>query len=1356
MDDPEQRQFGNYELLELIGEGGMGVVYRARQHGLDREVAVKLLAAGPWASKEYIERFRQEAQNAARMQHPNIVPIYEVDQAEEVHFFSMRLIRGGSLSTLIRREGRLEPRHAAQLLRTIAEAVDYAHRLGVLHLDLKPANVLLDDNGSPHVADFGLARRLEHGLAADNTGISGTPSYMAPEQATTGAQKITPATDIWGLGAILYELVSGEPPFLARTPQETLKLVVEAQLRSPRQRVPTLPWDLEAIICKCMAREATSRYASARAMAEDLGRFLDHQPVQARPLGIAQRAARWARREPKLATSALLAFAAVFAGLFATTWEWRRAEANFSQRQIALWDQRREAAESLFQQSRSFLALPQVVKNLAEEDTAQATQRADADRNRIGAIMANAPQLLDSVQFPLGGDCIAVSPDGMRVAVSGMAEDGQSNRIQLVDLASHAVLWSRATGAALRELEFSRDGTRIIAAPSWPSVTIRPNARYMMLFNVADGEQGVPAADPTADVNDRTYDADGQFVVVHDATMHSRLRLASDWQVLGPSFRTLVGGLSGYFGLQLGAEARYLATAENDFALLRLIDPRTGKELYRRRFDPPLSAWRASPDPRWLALAQENGATWLLDTQTLNLIPLPDSSIGRVWVLRYSTDGGWLAAGASDGSARVWDVASRTLAASPVQTSQDRVLGVLAERSSRLLFTVSSGSNALHIWRLPDEPDARVRPRELPSQPAHASALARGALAYAAETRTLASLSADGQMRVWRIPDSALLHARAPPQQIDALYFDGTHAVSVDAREVRVVNAVTGEPSGPVIELDEPVSYAALTADGASVLTINGRTLDLWDWSTGVRRMSTMPLANTPLRIALTAAGNYAAVSWSDVGEGKIAEAIAMIDLHQGKIVAKAVTEGPLFGLRFDATGENLVAWSFNNLSAYELATLKPRFAPVARATPTNGAARVVDIASAQGAGQLFVSFAHDNGERELCKLDLATGVLQPCERLLRTGQISADATRVYSHDDARDHAMKALFTMPATNPAEWTLGPVVARADQALVAIGTLNGVLVVDGHDGHPIAPELAVPLDPTDFVTQIAWAPAASGAFLARTAKGRWLHWRVPSAGRRLDEVRDQLPSLSINNVPNFGGAMRPGGSAAQEGKAELPGHAPVRGAAAGIAKREQSLSRSRDADPRLLDLSGFYTTSLGGLKPADSWDPDASAFALLPQGVVRMGGVDYDVRGQIALCRRNWACSASSPDAVRGIPATLPHPAAIRLLLTATGWVDRDWPYGYVRLHYADGGSERVPLLAGRHLQGYYADPKYISAPLAWWMPGGPSDIYVGDEATYIYQARIANPQPQRMLASIDFEASNYFRAAFSVFAATLEE
>ena len=311
-----QRRLGDYELHETLGEGGMGVVYRARQLSLDREVAVKVLSA-QWATRNFTDRFREEAQNAARLQHPNIVAIHEVGTIEDRHFYSMRLVRGETLADLRRRAGRLEPAQAAALMVPIARAIEYAHHLGVLHLDLKPANVLIDEDGVPHVADFGLARRMQRELAVTTDGVSGTPSYMAPEQALGG--QVSPATDVWGLGAMLYELITGQPPFLGQTPQETLKLVRDGTPPRARALVPTLPRDLEAILDKCLARIAAHRYASAGAVADDLAAFVDGHPVSARPLNPLQRLEYWVRRERKFAIAAGLAVIGLLIGFVATT-----------------------------------------------------------------------------------------------------------------------------------------------------------------------------------------------------------------------------------------------------------------------------------------------------------------------------------------------------------------------------------------------------------------------------------------------------------------------------------------------------------------------------------------------------------------------------------------------------------------------------------------------------------------------------------------------------------------------------------------------------------------------------------------------------------------------------------------------------------------------------------------------------------------------------------------------------------------------------------------------------------------------------------------------------------------------------
>ncbi|TAN07410.1 MAG: serine/threonine protein kinase [Rhodanobacteraceae bacterium] len=294
--DPDQRHFGGYELLELLGSGGTGTVYRARQAALDREVALKLLAAGPWASREFIRRFEHEARYAARMEHPNIVTVYDVGCHEEIHFYSMRLVRGRSLSARLRSGEHFSPEAAARLVRTVAGALEYAHGMGVLHLDLKPSNVLVDANGVPHVSDFGLARQLQGTPVIDNDELSGTPTYMAPEQAVVHAYKLSAATDVWALGAILYELVAGRPPFRGDSVGETLDMVLEGHVREPSRFAPALPRDLEAIICKCLYKDAVQRYQTARALHEDLTRFLEGRLVHARRLNLLQRGLHWMLR----------------------------------------------------------------------------------------------------------------------------------------------------------------------------------------------------------------------------------------------------------------------------------------------------------------------------------------------------------------------------------------------------------------------------------------------------------------------------------------------------------------------------------------------------------------------------------------------------------------------------------------------------------------------------------------------------------------------------------------------------------------------------------------------------------------------------------------------------------------------------------------------------------------------------------------------------------------------------------------------------------------------------------------------------------------------------------------------------
>ena len=322
---PRIRYFGDYELLEEIARGGMGVVYKARQISLDRTVALKMILAGHLASPEAVERFQSEARLAANLDHPHVVPVYEVGEHQGQHYFAMKWLEGGSLADKVR-DLTSDPKGAAALLEKVARAVHAAHQSGILHRDLKPANILLDGRGEPLVADFGLAKLIEKDRGLTRTGaVLGTPSYMAPEQ-VNASKTLMPAADIYALGAILYELLTGRPPFRGETPWETLNKVVADEPVPPRQIRANVWRDLEVICLKCLQKDPVQRYRSARELADDLQRFVAGEPIHARRRPWLRSPPYWAKRHPVAAT--ILAILLGGAGIYGTWKMYERYEAS--------------------------------------------------------------------------------------------------------------------------------------------------------------------------------------------------------------------------------------------------------------------------------------------------------------------------------------------------------------------------------------------------------------------------------------------------------------------------------------------------------------------------------------------------------------------------------------------------------------------------------------------------------------------------------------------------------------------------------------------------------------------------------------------------------------------------------------------------------------------------------------------------------------------------------------------------------------------------------------------------------------------------------------------------------------------
>ncbi len=540
------RYFGDYEITRELARGGMGVVFQARQISLKRVVALKMILAGQLADETEVRRFHIEAEAAANLDHPGIVPIYEVGQHEGQHYFSMGFVEGQSLAQRLA-AGPLPPREAAALMVKVSEAIEYAHQRGVIHRDLKPANILLDAQGNPRVTDFGLAKKVHGDSGLTGSGqIMGTPSYMPPEQAGGQRGDVGPASDVYALGATLYALISGRPPFQAATPMDTVLQVVSDEPVPPRRLNAAVPRDLETICLKCLQKNPARRYASAAALADDLGRWLRHEPIRARRSNALERLTRWARRRPAVAGLSLLVLAALATVIALGLRDRRRSretiklvteqreqafqarnEARTSETEAieARNEARREANQNLRRLVRSavgngnrfvedgnpLLALPWYVSALKNEpDGPQAEQ---VHRVRLASVLGAAPRLtrieVKSVYLPGGARASGSSP-----ADSIQPPKGQevTRRITSPD----------------------RKHTLVTTAPRHDSVFALPDRRHgtASVWDAATGKTVFPALSLPYRVVDGLFVGQGrQFLTVMEIELPPRRDIAGNQEV---------------------------------------------------------------------------------------------------------------------------------------------------------------------------------------------------------------------------------------------------------------------------------------------------------------------------------------------------------------------------------------------------------------------------------------------------------------------------------------------------------------------------------------------------------------------------------------------------------------------------------------------------------------------------------------------------------------------------------------------------------------------------------------------------------------------------------------------------------
>jgi WD40 repeat protein len=847
---PGLRLVPGYEVLERLGKGGMGVVYKARHLALDRLVALKMILQDEDAGAEERERFRREAEAVARLQHPNIVQVYEVGEVSGKPFLSLELVNRGSLDR--RLDGTpLPPRDVARLVETLARAVQHAHDRGIVHRDLKPANILLahltpagresdstaaDASGGTHVplaecipkvSDFGLAKRLDVAGRTQSVAILGTPTYMAPEQARGDSRSVGPAADVYALGVIFYEMLTGRVPLRGANQAETLLLVLSADPVPPRRLQPRLPRDLETVCLKCLEKDPRRRYPSALALADDLQRWLAGEPIQARPVSPRERVFKWVRRRPALAALAALLVLALLGGLAGVLWQWRRAEEHYRR---------------------------------AEEHYRRAAGLAEAERR--AAYARSIPLAYAEWRAGNAGAAEQVLSD-CRLELRGWEWHYLRRLFRVRQLAT-----LKGPGDVLA-VGFSPDGTRVAAAGQGGVVKVwdRRNLR-----------ESLTLSGHSAKVLALAFSSDGRRLAGGSADGGVRV-----WDTAsGTALAAWRGHAGGVTGLAFDRSGRRLAStgwrgqvAEGE---LKLWDPANGKALAGRTSRNLLAAVAFRPGGRYLATAGHDGSVIAWDPSVLKPVLTFEAQAARTvpWgSVAYSADGRWLAAGSPEGLVQMWDAASGRELLSARTPTQAGVSGVAfagpearilaaattdntvqgwVTRSGKLAFTLrghtravaavacspdglclASGSldRTVKLW------DVEQQNEDLTRRPGNEEATC---VAFSPDGVLLAAAARDRVVKVWEVPTGKVVRTlRGLPAAENGLAFspDGTRlaGAGVDGT-IRLRDTASGREVTVLRGHVGRVEAVAIRSDGAALASAGADgTVRIWELPAGRERL---------------------------------------------------------------------------------------------------------------------------------------------------------------------------------------------------------------------------------------------------------------------------------------------------------------------------------------------------------------------------------------------------------------------------------------------------------------------------------------------------------------------------------------